>query len=427
MKLTATTEVAAVAAGQRCTLRVKVAALAPEVAGNNTPLNLAVVVDRSGSMGGPRIASVRRATEALYTMLSPNDVFSLVSYDNEVDTLVYPDLVSNQRGVQQIIAQLRTGGSTALAAGYERGATLAGDFQGDDRLTRIMLLSDGQANAGETRPHKLAEMANRFAADGVQTTAIGIGDDYNEELMGALADAGGGSAHVIETPDDATSVFVEELGYLKSTVASQLRLQWEPARSVLDMNLLNNYRETREGWQLGNVYSAQEKAAVLELSLDALPEGEHDLGRFVLCWRNAEGVEHRVTTMLLVNAVPAIDAANAERNEDVLEAWAFVALANATGEAIRHADAGDFDQAASAIQAMADAIDALGLTSDRMRREVRDARERIERLTRERERYYTRMSRKRMFHENSKAAAFSVAEFDAMKSRRRSEDLPWEN
>ncbi|MEZ0324638.1 MAG: VWA domain-containing protein [Fimbriimonas sp.] len=167
-----------------------------------SPATVCVVIDRSGSMSGRKLEITKQAVAKLIRSLSPADRLALVTYDDQVDLV--SGLVAPTEALARRVEAIDSGGSTDLYGGWLMGAKVVG------RGGRVILLSDGQANAGlYTQAEELRLHASRsYEAFGVTTTTIGVGSDYDEALMAGMARAGGGShyfAHTAEAIDDAFS------------------------------------------------------------------------------------------------------------------------------------------------------------------------------------------------------------------------------
>ena len=152
------------------------------------PVNLSIVLDRSGSMSGERIERAKEAAIEAVSRLAPDDILSLVVYDNNADTLIPARRVGAGREIEAIIRSIRVGGSTALYAGVNQGASeLRKNIEDRRYVHRIILLSDGQANQGPSTPDELGRLGAALVKEGISVTTIGVGLGYNEDLMTRLA------------------------------------------------------------------------------------------------------------------------------------------------------------------------------------------------------------------------------------------------
>lgn len=235
------------------------------------PLNLALVLDRSGSMSNGKLDEAKRCVAKLIASLGEKDCVALVDYDEEVATRL-PLTPATQAAllIDSALANIHAGGSTALHRGWLSGAELLAGNVGSERMTRVVLLSDGQANHGLRRVEDIVAQVRALAGVGVTTTTVGLGRDFNEELMGAMASAGQGGSHYGERLEDMAEAFDSEIGLLKALAFRQVRLRIDPlvANSI---TVANGYPVGEAGHQLPNIACASEAWALLRMSMrDAL-------------------------------------------------------------------------------------------------------------------------------------------------------------
>lgn len=186
------------------------------------PLNLALVLDRSGSMQGAKIEKARQAACVAIDQLAGDDIFSLVIFDNETEVVLPPERVGDERhreAMKERIDHIRPRGSTAIYAGVKLGATQLRKNLDKERVNRVILLSDGIANVGPSRSVDLAALGRDLRSDGIAVTTVGLGDDYNEDLMTALAEASSGNYYYVRDAEKLPGIFAEELGATRSIVA----------------------------------------------------------------------------------------------------------------------------------------------------------------------------------------------------------------
>ncbi|WP_081005620.1 vWA domain-containing protein [Trabulsiella odontotermitis] len=241
----------------------------PLNAGKRSPINLALVIDRSGSMGGDRIEQAKEAAVMAVNTLSSQDTLSVVIYDDVVDVIVPPAKVSNKAAlISQIRERVTARGGTALFAGVSRGINEASQYLKKEQVNRIILLSDGQANVGPSTTGELAELGKIAARKGIAITTMGIGDGYNEDLMAAIAQYSDGNHVFVQNTGDLEKAFAHEFGDVMSVVAQDVVVEIRLADNVKPLRLLGREGEIRGDTvtvKLNQLYANQEKYVMLEV------------------------------------------------------------------------------------------------------------------------------------------------------------------
>ena len=212
----------------------------------NLPLNLSVVIDRSGSMSGRPLEEAKKCAAMLVDRMTENDRLSVVTYDNRVNVVFPSSLVQRKQEMKQSIKQLRCGGTTALYDGWSVGAEQVALNASKDCLSRVLLLSDGQANAGLTDEDVIAAHCTTMAENGVTTSTYGLSEHFNENLMTNMARSGQGQAHYGQTAEDLLDPFQEEFDLLQALLARRLRLRILPEVGI-NFEILNDYLQDGQG------------------------------------------------------------------------------------------------------------------------------------------------------------------------------------
>jgi Ca-activated chloride channel family protein len=243
------------------------------------PVNLAIVLDRSGSMSGPKLATAKLAIEEAIGRLEAEDRFSLVVYDDIVDVVFEstPATPGARRAAIDRLRDIEARGSTNLAEGWLRGCEQVAAHLGPDGIDRCLLLTDGLANVGITDPDTLTGHAAALRARGVSTTTFGVGTSFDEGLLQALADAGGGHFYYIADAPQIRDAITSEVGEALEVTARGVVLELT-ARDDLRIEALTPHAVSGGGGRtsvaLGDLVSGQTVEVVLRLSF---PYGE--LGR----------------------------------------------------------------------------------------------------------------------------------------------------
>lgn len=191
------------------------------------PLHVSLVLDRSGSMGGAKIRLAREAVRQALQALRADDRFSLVVYDDQVDTVVAstPASAEARRNALQQLGRIEARGSTDLHGGWLAGCDQASAGLPPDAVGRCLLLTDGLANAGVTDHDELARAAGTVLRQRrIATSTFGVGADFDERLLSGMADAGGGRFYFVEQPAQIPDLLTSELGELLTVVARGVTL-----------------------------------------------------------------------------------------------------------------------------------------------------------------------------------------------------------
>ncbi|AWN24274.1 hypothetical protein DKM44_14410 [Deinococcus irradiatisoli] len=211
------------------------------------PLNLALVLDRSGSMAGPALKLAKRAAQHAVRQLGPEDRVSIVAFDSTVEVVVPSTAVTQAETIVQAIEHLRSGNSTALYAGWVAGMQEVQSQRHHYSLNRVLLLTDGLANVGPRNPDALASQVAQALGTSVSTSVIGLGNHYNEVLLETLALSGDGNYTYVEEPSQLEAVFTAELTGLQSMVGQQVSLGVEPEAGLSVMEVWNDFPRTSTG------------------------------------------------------------------------------------------------------------------------------------------------------------------------------------
>ena len=256
---------------ERVVVKVSLDGLRLPHAAQRPPVNLALVIDRSGSMSGDKIAKAREAAIEVIRRLSQEDVFSLVVYDSEVRTLIPARHVRNRGELEEIVQSIRAEGSTALFGGVSQGAAEIRRRVEDRRYVhRVILLSDGQANVGPSSPADLARLGRSLGKEGIPVTTVGLGLGFNEDLMTRLASASDGNTYFAESSRDLPRIFGDELGDVLDVVARRVIVELEFPEHVRPLAFVGRegmIQGRRAEFSMSHLYGGQEKFALVEVEV----------------------------------------------------------------------------------------------------------------------------------------------------------------
>lgn len=242
------------------------------------PLSITLVIDQSGSMSGDKIVSARESSLRLLDELRTGDRVSVVAFSSGARVLVpamtvdYAAAGAMEQARRAIRALPATGG-TDMVAGLDAASERALAIYGEERVNRVLLLSDGQPNTEDGLQQRVAALARK----GIHTTTLGVGRDYNEDLMARLADAGLGNYWFIESPTQMAHIFTRELETLASVVAREAVVTIGTKGGVEVLEVL--------GWQssrgrdlvaipVGDVYGGRKSEILVRLRVPGVAAGE---------------------------------------------------------------------------------------------------------------------------------------------------------
>ena len=352
-----------------CTVTITAPAAAP-VAGRaeRVPARVAFVIDRSGSMAGSKLDMAKRAVSHAVRLLHERDRMAVVCYDHDVDVLLSgaPASAEAKTLAASRMRAIDARGNTDLETGWKAGACeLAGaGGVGSDtgQNARLFLLSDGQANQGETSADALAVTAETFRNQGINTSTFGIGADFDEHLMSRIATAGGGHFYFIEQAAQIPDLFASELGEALDIVARDAQLVIR-SQGGADTECLNEFpvvrRDDEVYIRLGDLTSEQQVTLVLATTIGPRPLGESVSISLRLADR--EQVLFAQPFDIAWQVVDADTDRAQPVNRDVIVAAATMLVERARTQALVMNRAGDFAGARQVIERAVAAIRALGV------------------------------------------------------------------
>lgn len=265
-----------------------------------TPLSLAIVIDRSGSMGTDNMMAALDCTRDLVNRLHDEDEVSVVSYDTQVE--VEMELMSAREAKHHIVsslAHIHARGSTDLHSGWLKGVEMLAHRSNGNRMCRVVLLSDGQANHGETNVDTISSQVARMAAAGITTSTVGIGVGFNEMLMTSMAIAGQGTAMYGDSAQDLAEPFDAEIGLLSGLAWREVTLSINSKTHKWNMH--NDYARIRGSisptWRMPSIAANSEAWMALSVPMDSAVRAQerHPKGyalELTIKAKDDNGIEH---------------------------------------------------------------------------------------------------------------------------------------
>lgn len=257
-----------------------------------SPMNLALVIDRSGSMKGDRIANAMNAAVSAIERLRDGDSVTVVSFDSSAQVVVPPTRVSSssRSSMEAAVRAIRLGGDTCISCGMLEGMQqLAQTSLSGDRVNRMILLSDGATNSGIRDVPGLRAMAGRMHGKGVTISTIGVDVDFDEKVMAALANEGNGRHYFVANASGLPAVFAQEFDDILASVAKEAELAIELAPGVEVAEVFDrSFR--REGSKIivpfGTFSAKQEKTVLVKLRVPADRDGSQPVADVKLAYRD---------------------------------------------------------------------------------------------------------------------------------------------
>ncbi len=321
-------------------------------------LNLGLVLDRSGSMSDAgKIEYLKDAAKLTADQIGPKDFLSLVEYDDRI-TVMWPSAkVESPFVVKRLIDGLAPRGSTNLAGGMMRGVDEVygqlrdGDF-GDEGIHRVMLLSDGLANVGVTDHGEIAKLVREARKKGVRISTLGLGRDYDEDLMQLIAENGGGHYYYIENPAQMPRIFEEELQTAFETVAKDVSIEIDIGRKFKSVEIVSfDETLTRDDNEadLADFYSGETRTLILRFEPKESAfsrRGTVDLGDIDIDYRDLEtGKMKEISWDLEVKVTNDAKRAEAELNKNVVVETTLLEVERKQKVAIELYEKGEKDKA----------------------------------------------------------------------------------
>ena len=338
-------------------------------------LNIALVVDKSGSMAEARkIDFVREAAHRLVDQLQPGDRFALVTYDDQVEVPIPSEAFEDRRFAHRVIDGIRPGGATNLGGGLVEGFRQVRRRYDADGLNRVLLLSDGLANRGVTSPDELSRIAAGEGEDGLSVTTFGVGSEFNEDLLSGLAESGRGTYYYIDRAQRIPEMLAREFSTLQSIYASDVEITIEVHAEVVISEFLG-YRFRRDGNRyvvnLGSLSAGERRRVMCRIAPPRWARGSHRIGQVVVRYQ-LPGEKHQGSSSreLRLNWLDDRKEVSREMNRDVSERSAVFQANAARQKAATLVDKGDVAGAKQVLDESKAKLQAAPVQSESVRREA---------------------------------------------------------
>ncbi|ADU29408.1 vWA domain-containing protein [Evansella cellulosilytica] len=216
-----------------------------------SPINLSLLLDRSGSMSGEPLRYCKEACNFVINQLTDKDILSVVVFDDQVETIIEPQKVTHKDLLKEYIQRIETRGITNLSGGLIQGCQHVLKQEVKNYVNRVILLSDGQANAGITDKEALVKLADDYQSAGLVISTLGVSEHFDEELLEGVADSGRGNFHFINEVENIPSIFEQELDGLLNVIGQNITLNILPKKGVRITNVFGyNYNSDEDAVDL---------------------------------------------------------------------------------------------------------------------------------------------------------------------------------
>lgn len=320
LSMRATPSEAALAPGAEVEIHIMLTVKAPVIApaDERPALNVALVIDRSGSMSDSgKLNYAVRAGKEVVRILGPNDKFALIAYDDEVKVLSALAPIKDKAKLNKLLEGLEPGGYTFLSGGLEAGVNQLKN-SGSQGLNRVILLSDGLANRGVTEAKAVGNMGASARDKGITVSAMGLGLDYDENLMQHLAQRGGGQYSYIRDSEDLPGFFRQELALAAESATKDLKLRFVPGKSMKDIKVYGytTAEDKQPGTviEMGDMYSGEERQVLIRATLTPGSAGSQELGTAQLSFSPVDSKETQTIDLPVQAAVVAEEEARKTQN-----------------------------------------------------------------------------------------------------------------
>ena len=334
-------------------LRIGIRGRKFDEARNRTPGNIALVIDRSGSMQGQKIIKAREAAKMAINRMSGDDHASVVIFDHQIETLVPAKRVQHPEYFHSAIDHIRARGRTAIYASLEEAVRQIRKHKSPHRFNRIILMSDGLANVGPTQPHDFQKLGERLGKDGISVSTIGLGKRYNEDLMAQLAGASDGNHAFARTASDLTKIFNQEFDEVLSVSAQDVEIIIRTRDGVTPLHSLGRKAEIKGNevrMRLNQVYGTAGHALLLALKIDA-SQVDHNtpLANVSVNYRPPQGEKRHLLRAVTTRYSASGSAVRKSHEPHIMEAVIELQARKRARNALKLRDTGKIEEARKAL------------------------------------------------------------------------------
>jgi Ca-activated chloride channel family protein len=334
-----------------------------------TPLNISIVIDRSGSMAGDKMEFAKKAAKDIIDKLSADDFLSIVIYDEYIDVLQTAVPVVYKDSIKSKIDKVKPRGSTNLWGGSEKGYEQVKTNYKKNYINRVLLISDGLANAGTTNPQRIKAKVQEYKdIEGITISTFGVGLGYNEILMTDMAENGAGNYYFINNADEMATMFDKELSGLMNVVAQNAELRITLPSGVT-VEKVYPFKYEQQGSDVvikyRDLFSEESKGVMLRFKLDDYANMELKFTSKLVYNDIVDGKQKTISNINKLNPVKSIDAYMTYFNKPVIEQVVLFTANENMEKAMLEADKGNYEAARSYTISNLSLINSLGDSTNR--------------------------------------------------------------
>lgn len=338
------------------------------------PMNIALVIDRSGSMSGEaKMDYVKDAARSIVERLRSRDGITLIAFDNRAEVIIPMQTARNKGYLVDMIDSLYPHGGTNLGAGLLAGYREIEKRRLATTINRVILLSDGLANQGITSLHELSAITAGNYGEGISLSTLGVGYGFNEDLMTTLATDGGGMYYYIDHPARIPEIMAREFSNMQCLVASNITLRIELIANIgINRVIGNRYLERGRTveYNVGELSMGERRRYMLHLDIPGMSEGKHSIGKvtmqYVVPGKDKSKVVSRPVYLHAMRDDKRIDLG---KNNEVIERTYIFEVNEARKRAARAVDRGNMQEAVQTLAEVEKRLDTAPVRTDRLAKE----------------------------------------------------------
>lgn len=345
---------------------IRITAPKSDIETERPTLNLGLVLDRSGSMSGRKIKKAKEATCYCLDQMLETDWFGLTVFDDQIDAIVPSVHPKNRSKIKNAINGIESGSTTALHAAWVQGGKQVAQNLDSKMLNRIILITDGLANEGETNTDVIVTQAKGLNEHGISTTTIGVGNDFNEELLVPMAQAAGGNNWFVESANDFQKIFETEMEGLVRERFTNVLMSIEAEEMIEILDVMNDFEKDFENrFILPNLLDEEPLDIIIRTQLPAREKGAYALFKINLEWNLLDQAKKQTLTQTAsMEYTGKKEAESVESSFQVQKATKLLEAARVKRQAIDYLDKGDVASSSLVLGIMAPSMNELATEYD---------------------------------------------------------------